>query len=63
MLAVEFESPELVQKIVERCLDLGVITFWFLSCPESFRLAPPINISNDELTKAAKLVYQAIEEA
>lgn len=60
MFAIEFDSPEIVQQIVERCIELGVITFWFLSCPESFRLAPPINISNDDLVKSGKLIQQAI---
>ncbi len=63
MFAIEFETPEKVQKIVERCLELGVITFWFLSCPESFRLAPPINISDEEITHAGRLIHQAINEA
>ncbi|WP_420387270.1 aspartate aminotransferase family protein [Roseivirga sp.] len=63
MLAVEFESADLVQKIVTGCLQKGVITFWFLSCPESFRLAPPINISDRELKEAAQLIKEAIEES
>jgi len=63
MLAVEFESAELVQKIVHKCLEKGVITFWFLSCPESFRLAPPINISDDDIHIAGNLIQQAIIES
>jgi acetylornithine/N-succinyldiaminopimelate aminotransferase len=45
MFAVEFESAELVAQIVNKCLESGLITFWFLSCPESFRLAPPLTIT------------------
>ena len=62
MFAVEFNTPERVKQIVERCLALGVITFWFLSCPESFRLAPPINISDEEIMRAGGLIRQAISE-
>lgn len=61
MLAVEFENADLVQKIVHRCLEKGIITFWFLSCPESFRLAPPINISDEDILTAGKLIQQAIK--
>lgn len=60
MLAVEFENADLVQKIVHACLDKGIITFWFLSCPESFRLAPPINISDKDILEAGKRIKEAI---
>ena len=63
MLAVEFENADLVQKIVLNCLEKGIITFWFLSCPESFRLAPPINISQADIVQAGKLIKEAIEES
>jgi len=63
MFAVEFDSAETVQRVVETCLQKSVIPFWFLSCPESFRLAPPINISYAELEKAANLLNEAMTEA
>lgn len=63
MMAVEFESAELVQKIVTRCLEKGVITFWFLSCPDSFRLAPPINTPDESLITAGKLIKEVISES
>lgn len=63
MFAVEFENADLVQKIVHKCLEKGIITFWFLSCPESFRLAPPINISDQDILEAGQLIHQAIIES
>jgi acetylornithine/succinyldiaminopimelate/putrescine aminotransferase len=60
MFAVEFDSPERVQKIVESCIASGVIAFWFLSCPESFRLAPPINISEKDIRKGCQVIREAI---
>jgi acetylornithine/N-succinyldiaminopimelate aminotransferase len=60
--AIDMESAERVAKVVERCLELGVITFWFLSHPYSFRLAPPLTITEQELTQAATLILQAIQE-
>lgn len=63
LFAVEFRSPELVYNIVDRCLEKGLIAFYFLSCPESFRLAPPLNISYEELDIAAKVIREAIEQA
>ena len=61
MLAIEFESVDMVQRIVEQCLEKGVITFWFLSCPDSFRLAPPINMPDKALAEAGKLIREAID--
>ncbi len=61
-LAIDMESAERVAKVVERCLELGVITFWFLSHPYSFRLAPPLIIRESELIQATEIILQAIEE-
>lgn len=58
--AIEFESADEVAKIVNYCLEHGVITFWFLSCPNSFRIAPPLNISNQEISDACKIIVDAI---
>lgn len=60
MFAIEFESAELVYKIVDACLERGVITFYFLSCPESFRLAPPLNISYEEMDQAVEGILASI---
>lgn len=62
MFAFDMESPERVEKIVMRCLEKGVLTFWFLSHPYSFRLSPPLNITEDEIRKAAQLIREAINE-
>ncbi len=61
MMAIEFDSPETVQQIVEACLEKGVITFWFLSCPDSFRLSPPLNISEEEIRDSCRLIIEAID--
>jgi len=61
-LAIDMINEERVAKVVERCLELGVITFWFLSHPYSFRLAPPLVISETELIQATSLILQAIDQ-
>lgn len=62
MFAIEFDNSERVQSIVETCIADGIITFWFLSCPESFRLAPPLNISEADLKKGCEIIRLAIEK-
>lgn len=62
MFAFDMSSAERVEKVVSRCMEKGLITFWFLSHPYSFRLSPPLNITEEELTKAADLILAAMEE-
>ena len=62
MYAFDMESSERVAKVVEKCFEKGLISFWFLSHPYSFRLSPPINISEGEIILAGKLILEAIEE-
>jgi acetylornithine/succinyldiaminopimelate/putrescine aminotransferase len=63
MFAVDFDSPERVQKIVDEALKNGVICFWFLSCPASFRIAPPLTITEHEIREACTIILKAIENS
>ncbi|MDB4919952.1 aspartate aminotransferase family protein [Mucilaginibacter sp.] len=61
MLAAEFESFDLNKKIIDRCIENGVITDWFLHCSNSMRIAPPLIITNEEIEKACGVILEAIE--
>ncbi|NOQ71422.1 MAG: aminotransferase class III-fold pyridoxal phosphate-dependent enzyme [Crocinitomix sp.] len=60
MFAIEMVSFDRVKLIVDHCLENGLIGFWFLSCPNSFRLSPPLSITNKEIEAAGKLILAAI---
>jgi acetylornithine/succinyldiaminopimelate/putrescine aminotransferase len=62
MFAFDMESSERVAKVVAKCLEKEVLTFWFLSHPYSFRLSPPLIISEDEIREAGKRILEAIAE-
>ena len=62
MFAFDMESFERVEKVVKRCLEKGLISFWFLSHPYSFRLSPPLNITEDEIRKAGDIILSSIIE-
>jgi acetylornithine/succinyldiaminopimelate/putrescine aminotransferase len=62
MFAFDMESGEIVTKLVEKCMEKGLITFWFLSNPHSFRLSPPLNITEDQVNEATKLILEALDE-
>ena len=60
MLAVELENFELNKKIIDRCIENGVVVDWFLHCSNSMRIAPPLIISHDEIRKACEVIIQSI---
>lgn len=62
MMAVEFESFEVLKPIIDRAIELGVITDWFLFCDDSMRIAPPLIISEDQIRAACSIILQAIDE-
>ena len=62
MYAFDMGSFERVEKVVKKCLEKGLISFWFLSHPNSFRLSPPLTISEVEINKAGRIILEAIAE-
>ncbi|MDG1428989.1 MAG: aspartate aminotransferase family protein [Crocinitomicaceae bacterium] len=62
MFAFDMVSTERVAKVVDKCLEKGLISFWFLSHPNSFRLSPPLTITNGEIRQAGQIVLEAISE-
>jgi acetylornithine/succinyldiaminopimelate/putrescine aminotransferase len=63
MFAFDFDSEALVNKIVSHAKENGVICYWFLSHPNSFRIAPPLTITEDEILLACKIILQAIDQS
>lgn len=62
MFAVELENADLVQEIVLKGLNKGLLLFWFLSTPNAFRLAPPLTISNDEIKEGMRIIIELLNE-
>ena len=62
MFAIDMASFDRVKLVVDRCLELGLISFWFLSHPYSFRLSPPLSITEQEMKAAGEIILRAIEE-
>jgi acetylornithine/N-succinyldiaminopimelate aminotransferase len=61
-MAVEFDSFETNKKVIDTALANGVLTDWFLFAPQCMRIAPPLVISNEEITEACRIIIAAIEE-
>ncbi len=61
MMALEFESFDVLKPIIDRAINLGVITDWFLFCDDSMRIAPPLTITPEQIQEACALILQAID--
>ncbi|MDB5281105.1 MAG: aminotransferase class [Bacteroidota bacterium] len=62
MMALEFESFATNKKIIDRCIELGVLTDWFLFASQSMRIGPPLIITEQEIRIACQIILQAIGE-
>lgn len=60
MLAVEFESFAVLKPIIDRAIQKGVITDWFLFCDNSMRIAPPLTITLQEIETACEVILECI---
>ena len=61
MLAIQLKDFEFNKKVIDRCIENGVIVDWFLHCSDSMRIAPPLTISEIEIRKACKIIIEAID--
>lgn len=60
MIAIEFESFTFNKKIIDGCIEDGIISDWFLHCSNSMRIAPPLIITEEEITKACSIILKNI---
>ncbi len=61
LIALEFDSFDTNKKIIDTCIEHGVVTDWFLFAPHCLRIAPPLIITEEEIRKACAVVLAAIE--
>ena len=62
MMAVEFESFDVLKPIIDLAIDKGVITDWFLFCDDAMRIAPPLIITEEQIHEACAVILTAIDE-
>ena len=62
IMAVEFENFDTLKPIIDRAIEKGVITDWFLFCDNSMRIAPPLIITKEEIIKACSVILSVINQ-
>lgn len=60
MIAVEMESFAVNKKVIDYCIDKGMLTDWFLFAPECLRIAPPLIINEEEIKQACDMILEAV---
>jgi acetylornithine/succinyldiaminopimelate/putrescine aminotransferase len=60
LLAIEFDSYEQNKKIIDKCIKKGLILDWFLFNSHSMRIAPPLTITETEITTACQIILECI---
>lgn len=60
MLALEFDSFEQNKEIIDRCIENGLLTDWFLFASNCMRIAPPLIISKEEIRLACEIILKSI---
>lgn len=61
-MAVEFDSFETNKKVIDKCIEKGVLTDWFLFAPHCLRLSPPLIITREEISKATEIILESCED-
>ena len=62
MMAVELKDKSMLNEVIEKIREVGVFVDWFLFNDASFRVAPPLIISEEEICQACELVTKAFDE-
>jgi acetylornithine/N-succinyldiaminopimelate aminotransferase len=60
LLAIEFESYDQNKRIIDKCIENGLITDWFLFNSHSMRIAPPLTISEEEIRTSCGIILDCI---
>jgi len=60
--AVKLADPALVPDFISRGIRNGLVLDYFLFCDDAFRIAPPLTITNEEITIACDIIHATLDE-
>lgn len=61
MLCIQLSNFNQVETVSKKCVEGGVIIDWFLHCDDAMRIAPPLNISKEEIKFACDVILKSID--
>ncbi len=60
LMAIELADTHHVRQVLERCLERGLFSDWFLFAPHCIRIAPPLTISIEEIEEACAMILASL---
>ncbi len=60
MMALEFEDFDHNKRIIDECIQQGLIVDWFLHDSKSMRIAPPLTISEAQIMSSCTIISKSI---
>jgi len=61
-LAVRLKDKSLIPYIIAHAPDYGLILDYFLFCDDSFRIAPPLIINEEDIADACRMLTQLLDD-
>jgi len=61
MLAMQLRDSEQLFPAIDRCIENGLVTDWFLFCDSAMRIAPPLTITDEEIAEACSIINESIQ--
>jgi acetylornithine/succinyldiaminopimelate/putrescine aminotransferase len=60
-MAIEFETFDVCKQVIDRCIEQGVLTDWFLFASNCLRISPPLVISEEEILKSCSVILSSLK--
>ena len=61
-IAVRLIEPSMINDFISRGIKNGLLLDYFLFCNDSFRIAPPLTITDEEIGYACEIILSILEE-
>lgn len=62
MMAIHLDNFTNLRKVIDVCLENGLVTDWFLFADNCMRIAPPLIISENEIKQACTIILNALDK-
>jgi len=60
-MAVEFENFDECKKVIDSCIEQGLLTDWFLFASNCLRISPPLTISEEQIRQSCQIILAALQ--